>query len=163
MKNNNNNNMGVLNKNENKGKQNKQIMILVVAIVAVIVIVMIVLRLLNGTGGASTKADISTILKEGQTKIIYIENTEKGKCSKCSTIKKYLDEKKINYVTYDASKYSDKEYKKMLQSIEINPSDFGYPAVVYIKDGKLYSNVINLVDTKTVETFIKDYDLTKVK
>ena len=51
----------------------------------------------------------------------------------------------------------------MLKTVEINPDDFGYPGVIYIKEGRLYADVINLEDTKPVKNFIKTYDLKKVK
>ena len=57
---------------------------------------------------------------------------------------------------YDVNKYKKNEYKKMLQSLSINPSDFNYPAVIYIKDGSLYSDIINIKDTKVIDKFLKD-------
>ena len=49
--------------------------------------------------------------------------------------------------------------KKMLQSLSINPSDFNYPAVIYIKDGSLYSDIINIKDTKVIDKFLKDNNI----
>ena len=92
-------------------------------------------------------------------KIIYISTNYKN----CNKIEKYLNSQKINYLSYDVEDYKESEYKEMLRSIEINPDDFGYPAVIYIRDGRLYSNVINLEDTKPVEEFIKTYELKDVK
>ncbi len=51
----------------------------------------------------------------------------------------------------------------MLTTLSINPPDFNYPAVIYIKDGSMYSNIININDTKTVDTFIREYQLQDVK
>lgn len=160
---NDNKNMGALNKKEKMDQTNKKIMILVIIILVVIAGVFVIIRTMENAAIEGKKADIETIIKEGQTKIIYVMNSDESKCKKCDEIQKYLEDQKINYLTYDVSEYSEKEYKKMLQTVSINPSDFGYPAVIYIRDGKLYSNVINLTDTKPLETFIKDYDLTKIK
>lgn len=151
--------MGALNKKE----ENKKIIILLVAIVAVIAVVVIVLTTLNKTAVEKGKADVSSIISNAETRIIYVGSSDSKKCSKCSKIQKYLDDQNINYLSYDVSEYKEKEYKEMLRSIEINPDDFGYPAVIYIKDGRLYSNVINLEDTKPVEEFIKTYELKNVK
>ena len=71
--------------------------------------------------------------------------------------------KKIKYISYDVKNYSKDKYEKLLITLGINPSDFGYPAVIYVKDGMMYSNIINISDTKTVETFIKNYELQKLK
>ena len=156
--------MGTLNHKEtntNKSK-NKQIIVLLVAIVAVIVVVSVVLKTMN-KAVEKTKADVSSIVSNAETKIIYVGNSDSKKCKNCSKIQNYLDEQGINYLTYDVSAHSEKEYKEMLRTIEINPDDFGYPAVIYIKEGRLYSNVINLEDTKPVESFIKNYELKKIK
>ena len=160
---NNKDNMGALNKRAKKDSTNKQVIILFVVILLVILGIFLVLNSVGNTEKKVDSANIETIMKNGETKLIFVMSSDKSKAGKSNDIKKYLDDKKINYVTYDVSKYSKKDYQKMLQDLSINPSDFGYPAVIYIKDGKLYSNVINLDDTKVVDTFIKDYDLTKVK
>ena len=147
-----------LNKKEKKNNDNKQIMVLLVVILLVIAAIFLALKFMGNTSKKVDSANIETIMKNGETKIVFVMSSDKS-----NKIKDYLDSKNINYVTYDVSKYSKKDYQKMLQDLSINPSDFGYPAVIYIKDGKLYSNVINLDDTKVVDNFIKDYDLTKVK
>ncbi len=154
-----NKDMGALNKKEAKQKQ--QIIVLLGAIIVVVLVVMISLNLIRGN--KIEKINVSKIIENAETKLIFVENSDKSKCKKCSTIKKYLDSEKINYVTYDVSMYSKKEYNEMLKTVEINPDDFGYPAVIYLKEGRLYADVINLEDTKPVEDFIKTYDLKKVK
>lgn len=152
--------MGALNKN---AKRNKQIIVLVVAIVAVIAITAIVLNVINKDNKQSNKIDVSSIVSNAETKIIFVGSSDSKKCKSCDKIEKYLDDQKINYVTYDVEDYTEEEYKEMLRTIEINPDDFGYPAVIYIKEGRLYSNVINLTDTKPVQQFIKTYELKKIK
>lgn len=152
-----------LNKKEKKNNDNKQIMVLLVVILLVVAAIFLALKFMGNTSKKVDSANIETIMKNGETKIVFVMSSDKSNEKKSNKIKDYLDSKNINYVTYDVSKYSKKDYQNMLQDLSINPSDFGYPAVIYIKDGKLYSNVINLDDTKVVDTFIKDYDLTKVK
>lgn len=152
-----------LNKKEKKNNDNKQIMVLLVVILLVVAAIFLSLKFMGNTSKKVDSANIETIMKNGETKIVFVMSSDKSNEKKSNKIKDYLDSKNINYVTYDVSKYSKEDYQKMLQDLSINPSDFGYPAVIYIKDGKLYSNVINLDDTKVVDTFIKDYDLTKVK
>ena len=147
---------------ENK-KENKMIGILAVLIILVLCVVAVILFINNKKNDMVKNSDIENIIKEGKTAIIYVENSDSKKCEKCSDIKKYLNEEKINYEIYDVNKNTSKEYKKMLQTLTINPSDFNYPAVIYIKEGRIYSNIINVNDTKIVKQFIKDYDLTLVK
>lgn len=147
---------------ENK-KENNMIGILVALIILVLCVVAVILFINNKKNDMVKNSDIENIIKEGKTAIIYVENSDSKKCEKCSDIKKYLNEEKINYEIYDVNKNTSKEYKKMLQTLTINPSDFNYPAVIYIKEGRIYSNIINVNDTKIVKQFIKDYDLTLVK
>ena len=148
---------------EETKKENNMIGILVALIILVLCVVAVILFINNKKNDMVKNSDIENIIKEGKTAIIYVENSDSKKCEKCSDIKKYLNEEKINYEIYDVNKNTSKEYKKMLQTLTINPSDFNYPAVIYIKEGRIYSNIINVNDTKIVKQFIKDYDLTLVK
>lgn len=145
-------------------QSNKQIIILLAAIAAVIAITTISLKTVKKEESKKEiKVDVASVVANAETKVIYVENSKSGKCKDCNKIKKYLDEQKVKYETYDVADYTEAEYKEMLRTIEINPDDFGYPAVIYINEGKLYSNVINLTDTKPVAEFIKTYELKKIK
>ncbi len=144
-------------------KENKVIGTLVLIIILVVCIVAAVLYINTKKDTIVKTEDVKDIIKEGKTAIIYVENSDSKKCGNCSEIKKYLDSKNINYVLYDVKKNSKDNYKEMLQNLTINPKDFGYPGVIYVKDGEIYSDIINIKDTKTVEKFIKEYDLTKIK
>ena len=139
--------------------KNKKIFVLVLIILVVLMVFKVAIKSVEEKENEKTKADISTIIKNKETKIIYVGSSNSKKCKKCNDVVNYLKKENIEFVSYDVEDYSNKEYEKMLRTIEINPNDFGYPAVIYIRNGKLYSNVININDLKSVETFIKDYDL----
>lgn len=156
-----NKNMGALNQKEMDKKKN--IIIIVVVVVLVIVLGIIFATRTKSEREEKQKVDFSKIIEKAETKVVFIGSSDKEKCKNCDKMKDYLDSKKINYLVYDVEDYSNKEYIATLKSIEINPPDFGYPAVVYMKDGKLYANVINLSDTSPLEEFIKTYNLTSVK
>lgn len=141
-------------------KENKKIVILGLAVF--ILIVVSVMILINNKS-SEKNVSIDEIIKNSETKILYVENSDKKKCEDCKKIKKYLDRKKINYVLYDANKHKKEEYEKMLQSISINPSDFNYPAIIYIKDGSLYSNIINIKDEKVIDKFFQDNNISNLK
>ena len=134
--------------------ENIKVFGLVIAILIVILVVSLILKFVEN----NSKNDI---LKSKESKIVYIENSDEKKCKKCSEVKKYLDDQKIDYVLYDSKKYSEDDYNKLLQTLSINASDFNYPAVIYIRDGIMFSNIINIDQTKVVEQFLKDYDLKK--
>lgn len=156
-----NKNMGALNKREVDKKKN--IIIIVVAIVLLIAIAIVLATRMKSENEEKQKVDFSKIIQKAETRVVFIGSSDKEKCKNCDKIKDYLDSKKINYLVYDVEDYSNKEYIATLKSIEINPPDFGYPAVIYMKDGKLYANVINLSDTSHLEEFIKTYQLENVK
>lgn len=141
----------------------KKILIIVVAVIAIVLLLLLVKNLLGGKITTHSDADFSKIVENAETKIVYVENSDSKKCKNCEKIKKHLDKQNIEYSIYNVNKYSDKEYTEMLKSIEINPDDFSYPAVIYMKDGKVYSNVINISDTTAVDNFIKTYGLTNIK
>ena len=159
----NKNDMGVLNRNERKRNQKKLIIYLCIAIIIITIILFAIIKFKNHLAEEKKKADIETIIKEKQTKVIYVMNSDPKKCADCKELRKSLDEQKINYLIYDVSDYSEQEYKNTLQKLTIKEKDFGYPAIIYIKDGKLYSNMINLNSSKLIDKFIKDYDLNKIK
>lgn len=147
----------------NSNNENKKIGILIILIILVIAIAGIILVINKDKKIEVKNKDIENIILKYETAIIYVENSDAKKCDKCKEIKNYLDKKNIDYILYDINKYSKNEYDKMLNLLSINPNDFGYPGIVYIKEGSLYSNVININNTIAVDNFIKDYNLTQVK
>lgn len=152
------NEKGMLNKNE----ENKKIFILIIAILIVMLVCYLVINFI-GEKSNSPKSSVNTIISNSETAVLYVWNSDTKKCKDCKEIKKHLDKKKINYIDYDVKNYSKSKYEKMLTTLSINPPDFNYPAVIYVKDGAMYSNIINISDTKTVDTFIKEYKLENVK
>ena len=106
--------------------------------------------------------NIKVVLEKKGEAIYYIYNGNSYK--KYNTqVMQYLDKKEINYRSYDINKLSEDDYKKLLYNIKIDEDLFGTPAIVYIKNGVMYGNLINIKDTKVVEKFVKDYSLKKVK
>lgn len=144
-------------------KKNNQQFNLICAIVGVVVIVAAVLFIINKGQGDAKKVveDTKKALTDKTEQIVFVENSKD--CKKCSDVKKYLDDNKIKYATYNINNYSKEEYKKFLKDLNINPDDFGYPAVILIKEGIMYANVINITDIKSVEQFSKDYKLKEIK
>ncbi len=153
-------------KMEKKEIKNENIKVfgLIITILIVMLAIYLVLNFIeNNYSKKADSNDVSVIIKEQKTAVLYVGNSDSKKCKNCKEIKKYLDDTNINYIMYDIKKHSGSDYKKLLQSLAINPSDFNYPAIIYIKDGIMYSNIINFDQTKVIEQFIKDYDLQKVK
>ena len=152
--------------NEQMKKENKKIITLAIIIIVVIAIIGIILLFTDKgliKSEEVTNSTIKDMLSKNEEKIIYVENSDEKKCEKCKEIKKHLKEEKISYMVYDVKEKTKKEYTEMLQMLSINPSDFNYPAILYIKNGIMYSNIINIDSDKTADQYIKDYELKKVK
>lgn len=154
-----------MNKEEDIMKEKKKIMLIVSIIVVVILIVGGVIFSLDIVDKVSKKVDVKKIVQEGEDAIIYVEHSDPKKCKDCNKIKRHLNTKKIgygmHYGIYDVSQYSEKEYRDMLTMLTINSKDFHYPAVIYIKNGRAYADIINIKDTKRVDDFLKEYKLEK--
>lgn len=78
-------------------------------------------------------------------------------------IKDYLDNLKIKYYLYDAAKIDNEEYSKILTALDIDSELFGLPAIIYIYNGKVYSNIININDIEIVKHYVEENELTTVK
>lgn len=140
--------------------RNKNERMILVVISIILIIGTILVMIFFGNKKESTK-NIETIISQNEEAIIFVENSDSKKCKDCKKIKKSLNKSKIDYVLYDQRVHTNDEYIKMLQSLSINPSSFHYPAIIYVKDGKVYANLINIKDWNIIEDFIKKYDIKK--
>ena len=148
---------------KNKTKEDKKNIdykaIIIWAVFGIVFILYLIFLYKNFFSTSFSNKDLEGIITDKKTQVIYVESSDSKKCKSCSKIKKYLDDKKINYMTYDVNKVSEAEYNKFLSTLNIDKELFGYPAVIYIKDGVMFSNIINIDSTTVVDQFIKDYNL----
>ena len=136
--------------------------IFIISIIGVTIISLVTYFTYNYLTNRSTIGydKISTLIKEEDDVIIYYFNSSSNKNK---NIKNYLDELGIRYYQYN-DKYVDKEeYSKFLKLIGIDKKLFGCPSIIYIKNGKMYANLINIDSKDVVKTFVNDYDLYTVK
>lgn len=125
---------------------------MILSVIGLVVIILLCIFVFNGDRlSASEKINATLINKEDM--ILYIGSSKE--CSYCKNVLKYLDKNKIEYTYYDISENTRSNYKKLLQSLSINESDFGYPAIIYIKEGEQYSNIININNEKVIDEFFK--------
>lgn len=103
-----------------------------------------------------TNKNVLQIIHDNKNVVIYIAD---HKNKKYNEIKNILDTNKIDYYLYDINNKSKSESNELIQNLGISPTDFGFPAIVYIKEGTLYSDVINISDVKDVKNFIEEYNL----
>ena len=106
--------------------------------------------------------DIETMIKNKDRAIIYYYSSKSTNKYNEST-KRYLDSKNINYYIYDDYKINKEEYNKLLKLLNIDKDVFGTPAIIYIYQGKMFANIINIDSKEVVDKFIYSYDLYTVK
>lgn len=137
--------------------------LLLLILVAIIISILVIKVLIDKTPTSNTTYnDIKTLMDNKETFIIYYYNSKSSnKYNK--DIKQLLDKNKINYYMYDDNKVNKEEYSNFLSLIGIDEKLFGTPAIIYIKDGKMYSNLISIDNENSVNAYIKDYDLVTIK
>ena len=138
---------------------NKKFVIGIVSIILVIILILI--TIFNTTFSRSdniTIEEISNVITNKESKIIYIFNSDSNN-KYTNKIFNTLDSKNIVYSVYDISKVEDTEYKQLLEILNIDSSLFDSPALIYIQEGIMFGNIININDMDIVDKFINDYDL----
>ena len=133
-----------------------------IAIVCVVVVLFIVIvRNSLAKEEIYANVDVNNVLMG--TNVLYMDNTDYNECKFCNKARVYLDDKSINYKYYNVSSVSDDKFKEDLELLGIDEELFGTPALIYIEDGRMFANIINISDTDVIDSFIKDYSLDKLK
>lgn len=133
-----------------------------IAIVCVVVVLFIVIvRNSLAKDEIYANVDVNNVLMG--TNVLYMDNTDYNECKFCNKARVYLDDKSINYKYYNVSSVSDDKFKEDLELLGIDEELFGTPALIYIEDGRMFANIINISDTDVIDSFIKDYSLDKLK
>lgn len=133
-----------------------------IAIVCVVVVLFIVIvRNSLAKDEIYANVDVNNVLMG--TNVLYMDNTDYNECKFCNKARVYLDDKGINYKYYNVSSVSDDKFKEDLELLGIDKDLFGTPALIYIEDGRMFANIINISDTDVIDSFIKDYSLDKLK
>lgn len=136
--------------------------LLILLVVAIIGIVIYKVVDTNNNKNTISYNEIKKMVDKQENFLIYYYNS-KSKNKNNRDIKGYLDKSGIRYYNYNDVYVDREEYNNFLKLINIDTKSFGTPAIIYIKDGKMYSNLINIDSKEVVETFIDDYDLYTVK
>ncbi len=133
-----------------------------IAIVGVVIVLFIVIvRNSLAKDEIYANVDVNNVLMG--TNVLYMDNTDYNECKFCNKARVYLDDKGINYKYYNVASVSDDKFKEDLELLGIDEELFGTPALIYIEDGRMFANIINISDTDVIDSFIKDYSLDKLK
>ncbi len=124
------------------------IVFFVICIVGAIVILFLFQRFRFGLG-------VSSKLNRKDTFLIYVDSYQ---CDSCTEVKKLLDQRNVEYETM---KMDSPEAKNFFDKYEIDNNGEVIPAVIYIKDGKVYSTMFQISNLEELELFLKNYHLSK--
>ena len=156
----------ILNKIKDVFKNKKIRNIIIISFIVIIVIIIMILifhkRVDKDDMNTTTYDEIVDMINDKDTFLIYYYNS-KSKNKNNKDIKKYLDELGIRYFNYNDSLIKRNEYIELLKLMEIDKNVFGVPALIYIRNGKMYGNIINIDSKEVVDKFIDNYDLYTVK
>lgn len=125
--------------------------ILVVLAVTLVCIAFVILLFGKGMSGGP----ISRKMSKKESFLIYITNSN---CENCDKIKKFLDDKNVSY---EEIYENGNQAKKIFKEYDFVLDESISPAVIYVKKGKIYSNLVNLEDTEELSEFIDYYKLSK--
>ena len=148
----------------------KKIIIFLIGLVVIIIGIVLLLFKKNASNSVEKIEKLDTInynyvkkiIEDKDDILIYYYNSKSNNLNN-QTVKEYLDKEGLRYYSYDDINVDKSEYKMLLELLEIDQDLFGTPALIYIRDGEMYANLINIDKIETVKQFIDDYDLFTVK
>lgn len=118
-----------------------------IGIVSIIFLIMIFKKF-----GAENTNILSKISRQKDLYILVVES----KCDNCKTIKKILKDNKVNYETINVD--IEKYYDTILKKLEITKKDIKEPSLIYIKDKKVYSILVDIKEDELI-SFIENYNI----
>ncbi|MBR7042501.1 MAG: hypothetical protein IKI04_03265, partial [Bacilli bacterium] len=74
-------------------------------------------------------------------------------------IKNYLDNNDLEYDIYNKKSTSKIDHKTIVKLLNINEDMMLYPILIYIKEGNMEANVINIDTLDVVDNFINNYEI----
>ena len=140
-------------------EKNRIVKIIIICIVLISLMVTIITFMSNNNEESTITYDeiVSKMKNKDKFLIYYYNSRNTNKYDK--SIKKHLDDNGIKYYSYNDVYIDEEEYNKLLELLDIDKDLFGLPALIYIEDGIMFGNIINIDSNKVVDTFIKDYNL----
>ena len=139
----------------------KYILLIILVLIISLVVVFSIINKDNDMPSINYNG-INELIDKDETFIVYYYNSKsRNKYNK--KVKKELDNNDINYYLYDDKNVSKDEYNNFTTLIGIDSKLLGTPAIIYIKDGDMYSNLININNMDSLDKYIEDYDLVTVK
>lgn len=93
---------------------------------------------------------VLTKIDKGETFSLVIVSKD---CEKCGLVEDILDSKNIKYLEVNSS--TDKNYKSIINKLGIKNTQNSFPVIVYVKDGKMAGNMMNINSENEVLGFLE--------
>ena len=103
---------------------------------------------------SSSKSDLLKYIEQKKNIVIYLTTDE---CSKCEEYQKLLDNEHVAYFELNTKKAQ--EFKEIMSRIEMTSKYATAPGVVYVENGKLSANIVDIKNSNELLQFIENYDL----
>ena len=101
-----------------------------------------------------TDSDLEkSIKKQEDILILFTED----KCSKCKSYEKKLIDLNVNYFVLNKS--TKKNYKTILYKIETNDDEVIPPTLIYVREGKVYSTLVDIKSDNELEKYLSKHKL----
>ena len=142
--------------------ENKYLIGIVIAIAITILVIFFTTVKKTSSKTDITNDEIKSLIDNKVTALLYVFNSRSSNDMN-DIISSELDGLYIEYARYDVSKVTSEDYNNLLKTFDIDKDVFGTPALIYIKNGEMFANIINIDSKEVVNTFIDDYELSMLK
>lgn len=131
--------------------RNRILLVILGFVIVVMLLIIIFVKKFSFTGPINTK------MKRKETFLVFVNNR---KCSDCEEIKLYLDNLGVKYeIMYE----DNDDAKAIFKKYDFVTDNDVSPAVLYMVDGKLFANLVNINSKNELYCFIKNYKLSDVQ
>ena len=122
--------------------------VIITITILVICIVLFVFAMINKNGLREGK--LSKIVSNEEDAIILFRKNE---CSNCDDIEAILKDNSINFVVFNTD--TERYINTNLELLNLSRSDIVEPTIVYIKEGKVYSTLVNIKKNNDLNEYLE--------
>ncbi len=124
--------------------------ITIIGLPIILLIILFILFIYKLYGGGE-----SELYKKTKTNDTYLMVYVNKECDRCQDVEKRLRDNNVKF--YELNLNKEKRTTEILTKFKIDRDKLIAPALIYVKDGKLYSYVDDIKDVDTLNNFIKEY------
>ena len=138
--------------------EQKKLYIILIAIVAFFVLIFGI-NFINENNTKKYLETFNSIIESGEKKIILLG---KESCPYCQMFQPLLDymkeEYSFDYLYIDTTKITAKGLNGVIETLNIDPDDFGTPHLSLVEGGKVVDDIPGYVDEKQLLSFLVKYE-----